>query len=89
MTKFRNTWVEINLDRLAHNIDIIRSTSKKSIFAVIKANAYGHGDIEVARFLESMQVSYLCVSSLDEAIHLRNNHITFPIIVLEIGRAHV
>lgn len=82
MTKFRNTWVEINLDRLAHNIDIIRSTSKKSIFAVIKANAYGHGDIEVARFLESMQVSYLCVSSLDEAIHLRNNHITFPIIVL-------
>ncbi|MDP2812878.1 MAG: alanine racemase [Erysipelotrichaceae bacterium] len=82
MTKFRNTWVEINLDRLAHNIGVIRKTSEKSVFAVIKANAYGHGDIEVARFLESLQVSYLCVSSLDEAIHLRNHHTTTPIIVL-------
>ena len=82
MSKFRNTWVEINLDRLAHNIDLIRKTSEKSVFAVIKANAYGHGDIEVARFLESLQVSYLCVSSLDEAVHLRNHHITTPIIVL-------
>jgi alanine racemase len=82
MTKFRNTWVEISLDRLAHNIDLIRKTSEKSVFAVIKANAYGHGDIEVARFLETLQVSYLCVSSLDEAVHLRNHQITTPIIVL-------
>jgi alanine racemase len=82
MTNFRNTWVEINLDHLANNIDLIRKTSKKSVFAVIKANAYGHGDIEIARFLESLRVSYLCVSSLDEAIHLRNHHITSPIIVL-------
>jgi alanine racemase len=82
MKKFRNTWVDINLDHLAYNIEIIRNTSGKSIFAVIKANAYGHGDIEIARYLELLHVSYLCVSSLDEAVHLRNNNIKVPIIVL-------
>jgi alanine racemase len=82
MTKFRNTWVDIDLDKLSSNIEILRKTSCKAIFGVIKANAYGHGDIEIARHLESLHVSYLCVSSLDEAIHLRNHYIKSPIIVL-------
>jgi alanine racemase len=82
MTSFRNTWADINLDHLKLNIEILNKTSGKSIFSVIKANAYGHGDIEIARFLESLDVSYLCVSSLDEAIHLRRNGIKMPVMVL-------
>jgi alanine racemase len=82
MTAFRNTWVEIDLDRMASNIEIIKTTSRKAIFGVIKANAYGHGDIEIARHLERLEVSYLCVSSLDEAVHLRKHNIKAPIIVL-------
>ena len=82
MTNFRNTWVEIDFDKLSSNIEILRQTSGKAVFGVIKANAYGHGDIEVARHLESLQVSYLCVSSLDEAVHLRKYDIEAPIIVL-------
>lgn len=82
MSSFRNTWADINLDYLAYNIEILKKTSQKSIFGVIKANAYGHGDIEIARFLESQHVSYLCVSSLDEAIHLRRNGIKMPVMVL-------
>lgn len=82
MSSFRNTWADINLDHLAYNIEILKNTSEKSIFGVIKANAYGHGDIEIARFLESLDVVYLCVSSLDEAIHLRKNGIKSPVMVL-------
>jgi alanine racemase len=82
MATFRNTWVDIDLDRMTSNIEIIKKTSEKSIFGVIKANAYGHGDIEIARHLERLSVSYLCVSSLDEAINLRNHDIETPIIVL-------
>jgi alanine racemase len=82
MTTFRNTWVDIDLDRLTSNIKILKKTSGKSIFGVIKANAYGHGDIEIARQLERLEVSYLCVSSLDEAVHLRNHDIKAPIMVL-------
>lgn len=82
MTTFRNTWVDIDLDKLASNINVLKTTSGKAVFGVIKANAYGHGDIEIAQHLESLQVSYLCVSSLDEAVHLRNHTIKTPIIVL-------
>jgi alanine racemase len=82
MKNFRNTWVEIDLDRLTSNIEVLQNTSGKAIFGVIKANAYGHGDIEIARHLELLNVAYLCVSSLDEAVHLRKSKLQAPIIVL-------
>ncbi len=82
MAQFRNTWIDIRLDHITSNLNLIRNASEKAIFAVIKANAYGHGDVEVARHLEKLNVSYLCVSSLDEAVHLRKHGIETPVIIL-------
>jgi alanine racemase len=50
--------------------------------AVIKANAYGHGAVEIARQLEKLKVSYLAVAILEEALELRNAGIQLPILLL-------
>ena len=49
---------------------------------VLKANAYGHGDLVLAHFLSKRQIDGIAVSSLDEAIHLRQSNIQCPILVL-------
>lgn len=80
----RPTWVEINLDNLRHNIlelkKIISSATK--LCAVVKADAYGHGAVEVAKEAIACGASYLSVAFLDEAIELRKNGITTPILIL-------
>ncbi|MDD4188485.1 MAG: alanine racemase [Eubacteriales bacterium] len=82
--KFNRAWAEIDLDNIAHNVrEIRRITDKKSeIMGVVKADAYGHGVMEVAKTLLENGVSSLAVSMLDEAIQLRNNGITAPILIL-------
>ena len=81
MEKTRDTWVEINLDSLAHNYNYYKEVTKKEVFGVVKANAYGHGDVEVARKLEAMGIQMLCVSSLDEALHLKKHGIETDILI--------
>ena len=78
------TWAEIDLDILAENIrEIRRITSPGAeVMAVVKADAYGHGAIEVARTLLENGASRLAVAMLDEAIELRNAGITAPILIL-------
>ena len=44
---YRETFANINLDAIKHNINLIESKSRKTVFAVVKANAYGHGIIEI------------------------------------------
>ena len=84
MSKFyRDTWVEIDLDALEHNyqqFSLLRPN--QDMIAVIKANAYGHGDIQIAKLFSKLGVTYLAVSSLDEAIKLRRHYIKSQIIVL-------
>jgi alanine racemase len=82
--KLNRAWAEINLDHIAHNVrEIRRITDKKAeIMGVVKADAYGHGVMEVARTLLQHGVSRLAVSMLDEAVQLRKNGITVPILVL-------
>lgn len=82
--KLNRAWAEINLDHIAHNVrEIRRITDKKAeIMGVVKADAYGHGVMGVARTLLENGVSRLAVSMLDEAIQLRNNGISVPILVL-------
>lgn len=77
-------WAEVDLDAIAHNVrEIRRITSKKAeIMGVVKADGYGHGVMEVARTLLDNGVSRLAVSMLDEAIQLRKNGITVPILIL-------
>ena len=79
---FRKTWAEINLDQFAHNIEVIKKHTNKAVFCVVKANAYGHGDFYIAKQAQLLGCPYVAVSSLDEAIALRNQGFNGDILVL-------
>src|SRR5690554_1445176 len=81
--KNRQTYAEINLDNIDFNLATIHDECKKPLFCVVKANAYGHGAIEIADYIQTKNyVAYLCVSSIDEAMDLREAGINSPIINL-------
>lgn len=81
---YRDTWVEVNLDAIEHNIKSIKNnlTDGVKIMAAVKANGYGHGAVQVAKTALDAGASYLGVAILDEAIALRKEGITEPILVL-------
>ena len=84
---YRDTWAEIDLDAITHNVKQIKDLHPtKEIFAVVKANGYGHGDAEVSKVAIEEGVSCLAVSGLDEALRLRNSGIEVPILVLGMTR---
>ena len=68
-TDLRRTWTEIDLDHLLYNYRVLRERvgSRVKFLGVVKADAYGHGAVQVARTLEEAGADYLAVSSLDEA----------------------
>lgn len=78
------TWAEIDLDALKSNIENIRKiTDKKSmIMAVVKADAYGHGAVNIAKHLLKNGADRLAVADLDEAVELRRAGIDAPILIL-------
>ena len=80
----RRTWAEIDLDALAYNYHKIREHigPKVKFLGVVKADAYGHGAVQVGKLLQSLGANYLAVSSIDEAMELRFNGITMPILIL-------
>ncbi len=78
----RQTWAQIDLDALKTNIETIKQTSNKSLFAVIKANAYGCGAEMIARYALKYGAEYLVVSSMDEGLDLRSKGIEGNILVL-------
>lgn len=80
----KRTWAEINLDAVEYNYRKIREHIGKNVkfLGVVKADAYGHGAVMVSKKLESLGADYLAVSSIDEAMELRFNGITMPILVL-------
>ncbi|GGH56143.1 alanine racemase [Paenibacillus silvae] len=82
--QYRPTQVEINLDHLRSNVTAFREAlpQRTKFLACVKANAYGHGAVEMARELERLGVDYLSVAFLDEALELRLHGITSPILVL-------
>ena len=77
-------WAEINLSNIESNLKIIKSHLGENVkaVAVVKANAYGHGATEVAKLAEKCGYSYLAVACINEAIALRNNGITLPLLLL-------
>lgn len=76
-------WAEILLDRLRNNYRIIRgSAGNARIMAAIKADAYGHGAVEVARTLESEGIYMFGVAGVEEGIELRKAGIRSKILVL-------
>ena len=83
-TTLRRTWAEIDLDALAHNYHQARQRIGADVkyLGVVKADAYGHGAVQIARQLEKLGADYLGVSSLDEARELRRGGIGMPILIL-------
>ena len=69
---YRKTWLEINLDAIYENVKSIKEICKKKFIAVLKADAYGCGDIQVAEACLDGGADMIAVSSLDEAVILRN-----------------
>lgn len=77
------TWAEISLGDLEHNYRDLRACAPDSKFlGTVKANAYGHGAIPVAKRLAELGADYLAVACLDEAAQLRRAGIAAPILIL-------
>ena len=79
----RPVWAEVDLDKLAHNMREIRRVAKsENIIAVVKADAYGHGAIDVAPVLLQNGANRLAVAVQSEAVELRRSGIECPIMIL-------
>lgn len=81
---YRDTWVEVDLDCILENVTSVKKLlpDDVDIIAVVKANAYGHGDLQVAKTALAAGATYLAVAFMDEAIALRKKGIKAPILVL-------
>ncbi|APX98979.1 alanine racemase [Lacinutrix venerupis] len=84
MPKGQETVLEIDLNALKHNVTFIKSKLKSNtkFLAVVKAFAYGSDAIEIAKYLETLNVDYFAVAYTDEGIALRNAGVNTPILVL-------
>ncbi|MBC5630352.1 alanine racemase [Clostridium sp. NSJ-6] len=79
----RPVWAEVNLDNIINNInEIKKNINAEEIIAVVKANAYGHGAIDVAPILVESGADKLAVATLSEALELREAGIKVPILIL-------
>lgn len=80
----RRSWIEIDLDQIKQNYFIYKNSlqSDAEIMAVIKADAYGHGDAHIARWLSEQGCRLFAVSNIDEAVGLRNAGIKGEILIL-------
>ena len=77
------TWAEIDLGNLEHNYRALRACAPESKFlGVVKADAYGHGAVPVAKKLEQLGADCLAVACLPEALELREAGIGMPILIL-------
>lgn len=84
MQAYRPTWLEINLTNIAHNCRVAKAYAQEDVVvaAVVKANAYGHGAVEVARACVEAGAGYLVVATMGEAMELREAGFTVPILIL-------
>ena len=79
----RWAWVDIDLDALEHNVRLLRAAVAPSeLWAVVKANGYGHGAVEVARSSLAAGAAGLCVALVQEGLELRAAGIDAPVLVL-------
>ena len=77
-------WIELNMDNLEHNINQIKKVIPKEceIMAVVKANAYGHGIVQISKKLNEIGIDNFAVATLSEGIILRENNIKGNILIL-------
>ncbi|WP_347357952.1 alanine racemase [Bdellovibrio sp.] len=83
MEMYRRTFAEINLDHLQHNIQVLQRSFPQVPFLcpMVKANAYGHGDVQLARFLETLGIRHVGVCLIEEGLLLRNFGVKAEILV--------
>lgn len=84
MTDSRWAWAEIDLSAIAHNVNVLKGrTAPGTLFmAVVKADGYGHGAVEVARAAIAAGADRLGVATVDEAVELRSAGVNAPLQVL-------
>lgn len=89
MEDYLRTYVKVDLNAIGNNIKEVRKRidDNVKVLAVIKADAYGHGAVNVGKFLED-KVDYFGVATLEEAIELRKNNINKPILILGFVSPH-
>lgn len=77
-------WAEINLNNIYDNLKEVKKNLKENtkVCCVVKANAYGCGSVEVAKYLEDKDVDFFAVARVEEALELRKNNINLPILSL-------
>lgn len=80
----KRTWAEVSLNNIEHNYRCIRSSLPEGtkFLGIVKADAYGHGAVEVAKRLEKCGADYLAIACLDEALELRRSGVNMPILIL-------
>ncbi len=84
LIKNDRAWIELNFNNLKHNIFEFKRIipSNTEIMAVVKANAYGHGIVEISTFLNNIGIDNFAVATLEEGIILRENNINGNILIL-------
>jgi alanine racemase len=78
----RPTRAEVNLANLRHNLHVVRRHAGVPVWAVLKADGYGHGSKAVARTLERAGAAGVCVALVEEGVELRQAGIRAPILVM-------
>ena len=83
MSHFKRIEADIDLDKIRQNINTIKALNDKDkkTLLVVKADAYGHGAVEIAREMSDL-CDYFGVAAIDEGVELRNSGITKPILIL-------
>ena len=81
--KFHRSFAKIDLSAISNNFDSLKNLLEPNVktMAIVKANAYGHGAVRVAKTLEN-QTDYFAVADIQEALELRENSIKNPILIL-------
>lgn len=82
--RYRPTWADVDLSAIEYNYAQVKRLVGKNVMlmVVVKANAYGHGTVEISGVLEKMGIAYLGVATTDEAVRLRDHGIKTPILIL-------
>ena len=84
--QYHSTWAEVNLGAMRRNLQKFKAVlhPQTKVMAMVKAASYGAGTLEVARFLQEIHADYLGVAYAQEALSLRAQGITMPILVLNV-----
>ena len=84
ISKRKRFWAEIDMNAAENNFKIIKSKLREGtkLCCVVKANAYGHGAVYLSKLYEKLGADFFAVSNIEEAMQLRNNGISTPILIL-------